>query len=168
MPRHLFDHVDLSFGVGAEGGNGHVDHARRLRRAPEADGLEIADNLVVAEVAAENGVDPCRAHHDPGRAGDLTPDVERTDGAVVSLPRRRAEQLAQAQGGAVDSLGVTAPLEARRRLGPEVQPLGAAGDRHGREVRRLEQDAARRGRDLARRPTHDPADADRRVLARRR
>ena len=56
---HLFDHVDLPLGVGAERGHRHLEHAVAPVRRPNPMGVEIAGHLVA--------VKSCRARRSPGR-----------------------------------------------------------------------------------------------------
>ena len=61
-------------------------------------------------------------------------------------------------------VGVDAPLEARARLAPQLEPLRAAGDAHGLEVRGLEQDLGGGVGDLGGGAAHDPGERLRRAL----
>ena len=86
------------------------------------------------------------------------------------------EQLHGAFGVGGDRVGVDAALEARARLAAQLESLGAAGDAHALEVRRLQQDLGGTARHLRRRTAHDPGDglrhalgvADEEVFARQR
>ena len=86
------------------------------------------------------------------------PSATRSPGmlsASSSQNRRTAGSIPQ---------GSTAALEAGRRLGAQAEALGGAGDRHRREVGRLEQHLGGGVGDLRGRAAHDPADAHRRAL----
>ena len=174
--RDLLDQVDLAVEVGAEGGDDrdHVVAGRARLERVEVVGVELdaerrqrSPHVLGVEVGAEHRVHPAGPQADAGALDRRRVDV---DGVGRDLRARRPRRAAPwpARRCAAIAVGVDAPLEARARLAAQLEPLGAAGDAHALEVRRLQEDLGGGVGHLRRGAAHDPGDGLRRALARRR
>ncbi len=127
----------------------------------EADGREVAGDLLAREGRAQQCVHPALAHGDGCAVGQ--PAVDGDPSCHQARPRR-GQQLGEAASGQVDDLGIGAPLEAGRRLGTQAEVLGGAGHGHGLPPGAFEQDRGGALGDLGGGAAHHPGDAHRHVV----
>jgi hypothetical protein len=113
VPGDLLDHVDLGLGVVAPRRDLHVDVVAG-RGGGEPDRIQHLGDASRGQLGAQEAGDASGAHahgrpHGQGTGGD--------GGRVLE---RRAEELGEATHGEVDHLRITALLEARAGLGPQL------------------------------------------------
>ena len=152
--RDLLDEIDLAAHV-TRAPRGHADVPGVVEL--EAEPLEAAALLVFLDRNADDVLHVRGAKLDKGPCGELRLHV------CMSRPARADEfdeEFRRVVRGRLGQLGRHALLPARLRLRAHVQALAAAHDAELLEVRRLEQDRHRLGRDLALLAAHDPCDRD--------
>ena len=155
-PRDLLDDVVHPVGLGANVGpvRRHDDReppvVAGVFQDRETDRLNETFDLLASELDPDLAVHTGDRHRDHERLGDVAAHVEHPVGHTETGDAL-GQQLAEAPYRRLDAPRITAAFETRRGLGPQTEALGGAGDRHGREVGRLEQDLGRALGDLRRR-----------------
>ena len=125
----------------------------------EAELVEDVALLLRLDLEADHGVGALGAEADdwaaPAAAAIASPSPDPARARVLD------DQLGRELRSRPREVRIDALLPAVRALGAQTQPLGAAQDADGLEVRRLEQDARRRLGDLGLLAAHDPGESDR-------
>ncbi len=158
-PRDFFHQVDFARHIPPPCGRSARDGFRVAAGLGTSQCREDASDFGRGNLDAQHAGQLRQSQHDRVALEDSLTDIDHAAGQLAASQLQ--DQLATATTGPIDSDGVDASLETKRRWAVQDQTAGRRTDREWREIGRFDQQISRRVGDFRLGAAHYPAQRDR-------